>query len=152
MPARSFSFVDNIAATPPPSDVTRRASELVTLQKLAEKSKDAAIYREVVDGWKDLHGPRHPYALQATSSFAQLLQDGGDFAGAESLAREVEQGTRAVLGDKHPDALIAMSNLAQLLTAAGKTEQAKPLAHEALEGMRETLGNDAGCARRSQYA
>ena len=125
------------------TDYANRSAEIKLLQRLATKAQDVALYREAVEGWRDLCGPRHPQLLQAMSSYSQMLQDQGDLSTAEPLAREVEQTSRDVLGAMHPDSLVAMSNLAQLLTASGKTDEAKPLALEAVDGMREIIGPDS---------
>ena len=122
------------------NEVEDRGRELTLLQKLALKGQDLALFREVVDGWRELHGSRSPLTLQAVSTYSQMLQDAGDLNTAEGLAREVESTTRSVFGPMHSDSLVAQSNLAQLLTATGRQDEAEPLAREALDGMTLTLG------------
>ena len=80
---RLLSTQPSFAPDKPEVDYEERGRELTLLQRLATKSQDKSLYSEVVDGWRDLHGPRHPYTLQAMSSFSQLLQEQGELEKAE---------------------------------------------------------------------
>jgi len=76
-----------------------------------------------------------------SASLGSLLQDHGDFDGAEPLLRKALEDRRETLGDRHRDTLTSIHNLGTLLQNKGDLDKAEPLLRKALEGYRETLGD-----------
>jgi tetratricopeptide (TPR) repeat protein len=105
--------------------------------KLAEAEP---LFREALEGGREVLGSRHPATMTSVGNLAFLLEKQGKLAEAEPLCREALEGKREVLGPRHPDTLTSVNNLAILLMDQGKLEEAEPLHREALEGGREVHG------------
>ena len=58
-----------------------------------------------------VQGEQHPNTLQTMRAVAELYQDGGKYAEAESVYRNVLEGRRRGLGDEHPDTLRCPSHV-----------------------------------------
>ena len=55
------------------------------------------------------------------NNLASLLQDKGDYAGAEPLYRRALEAGERTLGKEHPNTLTSVNNLASLLEAKATT-------------------------------
>ena len=98
------------------------------------------LYREALDGFREVLGPRDPNTLSILGNLGVLLEDAGRLAEAEPLVREVVDPIREVHGPRHPQTLTSVHNLAALLKKQGKLEEAETLFRQALDGRREVLG------------
>jgi tetratricopeptide (TPR) repeat protein len=98
------------------------------------------LLREVLQGYRETLGPKHPDTLTSMNNLAGLYKAQGRYGEAEPLLREALQIRCETLGPKHPDTLGSMNNLAELYQSQGRTGDAEPLYREVLQISRETLG------------
>ena len=92
-------------------------------------------------------GPDHPDTATDLDNLAWLLEDKGDYAGAEPLYRSALAIRKKALGPDHPDTATSLNNLAGLLEDMGDYAGAEPLYRRALAIFEKVFGaND----RRTQ--
>jgi len=87
-------------------------------------------------------GVDHPSTATSLNNLALLLNDKGDYEGAEPLFRRALEIREKVLGVDHPETAMSLNNLAALLYAKGDYEGAEPLFRRALEIKEKVLGVD----------
>jgi CHAT domain-containing protein/tetratricopeptide (TPR) repeat protein len=82
--------------------------------------------------------------LDAIGELIDVLDDGGEYAKAETMAKEALERLTAELGPSHPNALAAMSSLAAIHRKQGRLIEAEKGFREAWERYSGTLGPDHG--------
>ena len=92
-------------------------------KKLAELSVDIS---------QTVQGPDHPETGTSLNNLAGLLQDQGDYAGAEPLFRRALAIAEKAQGPDHPETGTSLNNLALLLQDQGDYAGAEPLYRRAL--------------------
>jgi tetratricopeptide (TPR) repeat protein len=107
-----------------PVDLDRAA---ITLNRRALETQERVLGRE------------HPDTLRSVNNLASLLDNKGDYDGAEPLYRRALEVRECVLGREHPDTLISVNSLAFLLYNKGDYDGAESLFRRALEA-RERAG------------
>jgi len=80
--------------------------------------------------------------LLSIENLAQVLQNEGKLAEAETLYRKNLEDRRRLLGPDHSDVLISMKDLVQILQVQNKFGEAESLLREALEIRKRTLPKD----------
>ena len=83
--------------------------------------------RRALDIRERVVGRDHPDTATSLNNLAALLQDKGDYEGAEPLYRRALDICERVLGKDHPDTATSLNNLAGLLHDKGEYEGAEPL-------------------------
>jgi ATP/maltotriose-dependent transcriptional regulator MalT len=78
--------------------------------------------------------------LGTRGNLAELLDNEGKYAEAETEYRSVLTLREKVVGGEHPDTLATCFNLATCLRAEGNASDAKALAQRAVDGARKSLG------------
>jgi serine/threonine-protein kinase len=76
------------------------------------------------------------------TNLANVLDDKGDYAGAESGHREALAIRRKLLGNLHPDVAASLNNLANALWIKGDSAAAEATHRESLAIKRQVLGDD----------
>eukprot|EP00808_Paulinella_micropora_P015242 g62684.t1 len=92
------------------------------------------------DALKAREGKTDEATLTLMNNLGRLLQDLGDFKGAEEFLRRALEAREKMLGPEHMDTLASVNNLAILLYYQGKLAEAEPLYRRALQGREKTLG------------
>ena len=85
-------------------------------------------------------GRDHPDTANSLNNLAGLLQDKGEYEGAEPLFRRALDIRERVLGRDHPDTARSLNNLALLLQVKGEYEKAGPMYKRALKIMEKSFG------------
>jgi len=80
--------------------------------------------------------------LDYINNYGGVLQNQGDFAGAERCFREAFERSRTIHGDKHDGTLSALINLGSALKAQGRLADAERCYRDALELRRHALGEE----------
>ncbi|KAF9887417.1 hypothetical protein FE257_010272 [Aspergillus nanangensis] len=97
---------------------------------------------QVIETWKQVLGPEHPFTLTAMSNLASIYQNQGQWKEAEELGMQVIETTKQVLGPEHPDTLTSMSNLAHTLKSLKHIQAATALMHKCVKLRYKILGPD----------
>ena len=85
-------------------------------------------------------GPEHPHTLETRNNLAEMLDDQGKYAEAETEYRAVIKLKEKVLGPEHPDTLCTCFYLARCLSDEGTKQDATDFARRAADGARKVLG------------
>ena len=88
------------------------------------------LYREELEGMRNLHGSAHKETLNTIYSLAKLLKKMGRVEEAIPLFREELEGCRKVYGATHEETLKSARNLAELLDENGRAEEAARLRND----------------------
>jgi tetratricopeptide (TPR) repeat protein len=138
--------VGNAAIKRLPSEDRTTSPLLVAVALLLQnqsKLNDAdVLFREALEGRRQILGPDHPDTLATLNDYAFLTSHRGELKDAEPLCRAALEGRRRVLGHDHADTLTSLNNLANLLSRLGKAKEAEQSFREALERRKRVLGPD----------
>lgn len=97
--------------------------------------------RDVLAGFRRLHGDDDRATLDAIEHLARLLKKQERFEEADPLYREGLAGFRRVFGDEHVDTLVSIFNYARFLEGRGDIDAAEPLFREEFESVRRVNGD-----------
>ena len=87
-------------------------------------------------------GKEHPDTLQSVNNLADVLENKGDFAGAEALYQRCLEARERVLGKEHLGTGVTAFNFSLLEQKQGKLREALPLAEEAVVATAVNLPTD----------
>lgn len=83
-----------------------------------------------------------PAFIDSVHGLGLVLEDQGDYEGAEELQRRALEARERTLGRDHSSTLWSVAKLASLLGARGKYEEAGELSHRALKTRERILGKE----------
>jgi CHAT domain-containing protein/tetratricopeptide (TPR) repeat protein len=83
-----------------------------------------------------------PTVMSARSDLVDVLDDRGDYLGAETLAQQVLSWQTANLGAAHPNTVATLTSLASILRKQGRLVEAERVFADAFERFQKVLGDD----------
>lgn len=90
------------------------------------------VYRESIDVWKQIEGPRTPTGSPAMNNLALLLHEQSRYAEADSIFREALSIQEEKWGPRHPETATTRYNYTQLLSDRGFMTEARAMWKEVL--------------------
>ena len=103
------------------------------LQDLDRLAEAELLHCEVLAGYRETVGDKHPSTLSSIFNMVILLVDLGKPAEAELLCREAYKGFRSQFGQRHPRTVKSAHWLGRLLWERGEDAEAAPLLAMSLE-------------------
>lgn len=97
---------------------------------------------ELVERYRDIYGPDHPYCNGCEGNVAMLYRVNGDSMSARSWNEQALAGLDTRLGRDHDYTLTVAVNLASDLAALGDYAAARELGEDTLSRLRRLLGED----------
>jgi tetratricopeptide (TPR) repeat protein len=98
------------------------------------------VLREVLELYKRVLGPEHPYTLTSIYEVARALGKQGNYRKAEQMHREVLELDKRMLGPEHPYTLMSIHEVARALSKQGNYHEAGRMHQEVLELRKRVLG------------
>lgn len=111
------------------------------LRGAGDLTEAGVLYSEALEGWQVLHGPGHPYVIQARAALAGVAADRGEWAAALMTLRSVLEAAEKQPGPDHPDTQAIRANLGAALCALGRFSEAEELCRSALRGFQGAYGD-----------
>lgn len=122
-----------------PRTLQDRVAHAAILDGLEQHAESEAIYREVLDAWRQAFGSRHPEVAATLHNLAATLESRGQLAEAEDCYREALSIRCVLLDDDAVDIALTRNNLGQLLLERGALEEARSLLARAVASLRAQL-------------
>jgi hypothetical protein len=85
------------------------------VESLGDVAGARAFAEQVLAGFREVLGERHPETLRSIDTLAETLRGLGDLAGACALHEEALAGRREVLGERHYETVISAWGLYRVL-------------------------------------
>lgn len=103
---------------------------------------EAKVYFEEVLEMQDRFTGGQSTILQTMGNLAMLLQEEGDFEGAEKYYHGAIAGFEKYFGPEHPNSIAARSCLSYFFAAQDRLEEAEEIARNVLDAYRRAYGED----------
>ncbi len=111
------------------------------LRGTGELTEAGVLLAESLASWELLHGPGHPYVLQARAALAGVAADRGEWAAALMTLRSVLEAAEKSPGPDHPDTQVIRTSLGAVLGALGRYTESEELCRTALRGFESAYGD-----------
>ena len=99
-----------------------------------------ALYREALDGIRDLKGPEHPRSINYISNLGYAYHLDGDSLNAERYLLESIDLAKRIRGETHPHTALTLSVYSNYLYDQGKLEESRDIYTEILRIYLEEFG------------
>jgi CHAT domain-containing protein/tRNA A-37 threonylcarbamoyl transferase component Bud32 len=115
------------------------ANELYKKSRYADAARPM---QQMLDIYRRILGPDHPYTALGANGCGHVLSAAGKYADAATFYREALRIRRRALGEDHPDTAVAYNNLATALDRQALFNESEPLFRKAVDVLRAAEGDD----------
>ncbi|MEM8993982.1 MAG: tetratricopeptide repeat protein [Acidobacteriota bacterium] len=115
-------------------------SSLGALRQTEDPEAAGALLRQAIAEQRELFGGSHPKLAVALNNLGVLLDDQGDFAGAEDALAESLAMKLETLSPNHPSYGMTLGNMAKVKSSIGDVESATRLYRQALDVLGRSVG------------
>jgi hypothetical protein len=119
-------------------DIHRRAHAL----EPAKPKEAEPLFRQALEGYRQIHGPESPLAIDVTLDLARVLDRLGRGAEAEPMLFDALERARKNLGPRDPHLASIVYGIATSLSQHGKWALGEPVFRDAVELARKQFGTD----------